>query len=74
MGRYPKTVMSGETSNISQLCKLEWFKWVTFWDETSPFPDDALKLGHHLGPSIDVGPAVITKIITQNEQVLCRYI
>ena len=24
----PKTVMSGKTSNISQFCKLELFKWV----------------------------------------------
>ena len=26
----PETVMSGETSDISQFCKLEWFKWVIF--------------------------------------------
>ena len=26
----PKTVMSGETSDISQFCKLQWFKWVMF--------------------------------------------
>ena len=29
-GEVPKMVMSGETSNISQFCKLEWFKWVMF--------------------------------------------
>ena len=26
----PKTVMSGENSNISKFCELEWFKWVMF--------------------------------------------
>ena len=26
----PKIVMSGKTSDISQFCKLEWFKWVMF--------------------------------------------
>ena len=26
----PETVMSGETSDISQFCKLEWFEWVMF--------------------------------------------
>ena len=26
----PKTVMSGETSDISQLSNLEWFKWIIF--------------------------------------------
>ena len=39
----PKTVMSGDTSDISQFCKLEWFEWVMFQDETAPFPDDVLK-------------------------------
>ena len=29
-GEVPKMVMLGETSNISQFCKLEWFKWVMF--------------------------------------------
>ena len=64
--------MSGETSDISQFCKLEWFKWVMFQDKTAPLPDDMLKLSHYLDPSIDVGPAMTTKILTENEQVLQR--
>ena len=52
-----QTVMSGETSDISQFCELEWFEWVMFQNETAPFPEYVLKLGHYLGPSIDVGPA-----------------
>ena len=31
-----------------------------------------LKLGHYLGPSIDAGPAMTTKILTENGQVLHR--
>ena len=31
-----------------------------------------LKLGHYLGPSIDVGPAMTMKILTENGQVLHR--
>ena len=58
--------------DISQFCELEWFKWVMFQDETAPFPDDVLKLGHYLGPSIDVGPAMTAKILTENGQVLHR--
>ena len=65
-------MMSGETSNISQLCELEWFERVVFWDETAPFPDDVLKLGLYLGPSVDIGPAMASKILTQNGQVLHR--
>ena len=29
--KVPKTVMSGETSDTSQFCKLEWFEWVMFY-------------------------------------------
>ena len=36
----------------------------------APFPDDILELGHYHGPSIDVGPAMTAKILTQNGQVL----
>ena len=43
-----------------------------FQDETTSFPDDVLKLGHYLGPSIDVSPATMTKILTENGQVLHR--
>ena len=31
-----------------------------------------LKLGYYLGPSIDVGPAMTSKILTENGQVLHR--
>ena len=41
-----------------------------FQDETAPFPDDVLKLGHYLGPSIDIGPAMAAKILTEHGQVL----
>ena len=34
--------------------------------KTAPFPDDALKLSHFLGPGIDVGPAMTAKIFAQN--------
>ena len=68
----PKTVISGETSDISQFCKLEWFEWVMLQDETTPFPDDMLKLGSYLRPSIDIGPAMTTTILAENGQVLHR--
>ena len=64
--------MSGKMSDISQFCKLEWFEWVMFRNETVLFPDDVLKLGHYLGPSINIGPAMMVKILTENGQVLHR--
>ena len=53
-----------------QFCELEWFEWIMFSEETAPFPDDEQKLGHSLGPSIDVGPAVTAKILMKNGLVL----
>ena len=71
-GEVPKTVISGETSDISQFYKLEWFQWVMFWDETVPLPNGMLKLDHYLGPSIDIGPIIAAKILMENGQVLHR--
>ena len=65
-GEVPKTVISGETSDTSQFCELEWFECVMFGDETAPFPVDVQKLGHYLGPRIDVIPAMTTKMLTKN--------
>ena len=42
------------------------------WDKTALFPDDMLKLGHSLGPSIDVGPTMTAKSLMENGQVLHR--
>ena len=38
----------------------------------APLPIDVRKLGHYLGPSIDIGSVKTTKIFTQNGQVLQR--
>ena len=68
-GEVAKTVMSVKTSNVHQFCELEWFQWITLWDETAPFPDDLLKLGHYLGPNLYIHPAMTTKILTEYGQV-----
>ena len=71
-GEVSETLMSGKTSEISQFCELEWFKWTLICDETAPFPDNVLKLGHYLVPSIGKGSAMSPKIFTQNGQMLHR--
>ena len=64
-----KIAMLGETSDISQFCKLEWFKWVTLLDETAPCPEHDIRLGCFLGPCKHISPAMT---ITQNEHMLHR--
>ena len=63
--------MSGETSNLRRFFELEWFKWVIFVIKLH-HSQDVLKLGHYLGPSIDIGPAMTAKVLTENEKVLHR--
>ena len=60
-GAVPKTVISGKSSDISQFYKLEQFEYYV-WDEMALLPEDIPKLGCYLGSSIDIGPAMTTKI------------
>ena len=36
------------------------------------YPNDHFRLGRYLGPSIDIGPVLVAKIIKENSQVLHR--
>ena len=69
-GQVPETVMSGETSDISQLCELGWYEWSKFRDVAAPFPEDKPVLGRYLGPSVDIGPAMTAKFLKHNGQVI----
>ena len=62
-GRVPKTVVSGETANMSPFCEFGFWDWVKFQEHSVAFPDDAMVLGKYLGPSIDVGPAMTSCIM-----------
>lgn len=61
--------MSGETVKISQFCKLAWYNWIMYCLGTNEYPDERLHLGKYLGPVIDVGPAMTTKILQYNGEV-----
>ena len=41
----PETVVSGETSDISNFCEFEWYEWVKFRDTSISFPGDKEVLG-----------------------------
>jgi hypothetical protein len=69
-GEVPETIMSGETSDISQLCELGWYEWCKFRDVVAPFPQDKMKLGRYIGPSVDIGPAMTAKVLKSNGQVI----
>jgi hypothetical protein len=64
--------MTGETADISSLCKFEWFQWVWFRDEKALYPEDSRVLGRYLGPSKSIGPAMCMHILKSNSRVIQR--
>jgi hypothetical protein len=65
-GRVPETIVSGETADISPFCEFGFWDWVKFWDNGIAFPNDPMILGKYLGPSIDVGPAMTSRVMKAN--------
>ncbi len=43
-----------------------------FWDTSIKFPEDNMVLGRDLGPAIDIGPAMASKILKENGQTVIR--
>ena len=69
-GQVPETIMSGQTADISPFVELGWYDWVKYWDLGVDYPEPKEQLGRWLGPAIDVGPAMCSKILKQNGQVI----
>ena len=63
----PKTVTTGDTSDISTITSNVWYDWVKFYDPVrNSSPEDKYYLGHYLGPAIDISPALTAKIFKMN--------
>jgi hypothetical protein len=71
-GETPETMLSGETADISEFTEFGWYDWIKFRDTTVPYPEDKLVLGRYLGPSTDIGPAMMAKILKANGQYVHR--
>jgi hypothetical protein len=71
-GQVPETIMTGNTTNISQIAEFGWYDWVVFCENKPSFPDDKLILGCYLGPAIDTGLALTAKILKSNGVFVCR--
>ncbi|KAL7475156.1 hypothetical protein ACHAW6_001083 [Cyclotella cf. meneghiniana] len=62
----PKTVILGETADVSPFCEFGFSDWVKFKEDGVAFPDNQMVLGKYLGPSIDVGPAMTQHVMKAN--------
>ena len=64
--------MSGQTVNISSLCKFEWFEWVMFFQPKETYPDDKMFIGIWLVPAIGVSTAMTYNILRPDSGYVCR--
>ena len=69
-GQVPKTIISGQTTDIFLFIELPFYAWVKFWDNLVKYPEPKEQLGHWLGPAINFGPAMRAKILKYSAQVL----
>ena len=69
-GQVPETLISGQTADISPIAELGWYQWVYWWNLPSGFPESKEELGRWLGPALDIGPAMTSKILKENGQIL----
>ena len=65
-----KLVISRDISNASNFCEFKCFECLIYMDETAPFPNNEFKHGRYLSPNFDVGPTMMAKLLTANNQVL----
>ena len=64
--------LRGETANITHICEFGWYDWVYYKENAVTQPDDKWLLGWWLGPSMDIGPTLCTKILKSNGQHMHR--
>jgi hypothetical protein len=69
-GQVPETIISGQTADISPFVQHGWFDWVKWYDSQASYPEPRERLGRWLGPSLDIGPAMTSKIMKENGQLL----
>jgi len=66
----PETVTLGQTADISALVSFGWYDWIKYWDLKESFPEPKEAYGKWLGPAIDIGLAMTSKILKANGQVV----
>ena len=65
-------MLTGETADISEFAEFGWYDWIKFRNTVVVYPEDNLVLGRYLGPSTDIRPAMMAKILKSNGQYVHR--
>jgi hypothetical protein len=71
-GQVPESKIKGKTVDISTIAEYAWYEWVKLWDTAAKLPVSKIQLGRDLGATIDIGPAMMRKILKQNGSVMYR--
>ena len=71
-GLVPRSMMTGEVTDISHLCNFQWYEWVKFRqvgpDAAYPYPSE--HLGRCLGPAKNKGNAMSQHVLLSNGKVI----
>ncbi len=71
-GKVSEMYMSEETADISYFCKLACYNWIMYRPDTIDYPNEKLHPRKSLGPTVDVGLSMTTKIVQHNGEVLYK--
>ena len=69
-GQVPETIVLGQTADISPIVEHGFYDWVKWYNSEAQFPEPKEVYGRWLGPAPDIGPAMCSKILKKNGQVL----
>ena len=66
----PETLLSRQPAYISPFVEHEWYNFLKWFNHGSSFPEPKKVQGRWLGPSMDIGPAMCSKIIKLNGHII----
>ena len=69
-GMTPRTKLTGQPTDISNLCEFGWYEWVQFRYDNNQFPEPHKHLGRCLGPADHAGKVMSQWVMNRNGNVL----
>ena len=71
-GQNPHLVTTGETVDISNLCRFGFYQWVYYWENKHGFPEQKKRIGRALGPTKYEGNEMAQYVLQSNGVVVPR--
>ena len=71
-GQVPKTMVTGNNADISELVEFGWYQWIYYRDATTSFTLTEEELGKYLGPYENIGSKMSMWILKYNGEIVSR--